>query len=327
MSAQDRLASAQVEAATGRHHDVGLALGTRIGSDIHWRNRLDALAKLADRVELAGTRADLTQSTLDAVAKLGSSFMEILTGARGSGSGQSTASSAAKSALQTLADLMNVTYDGEFVFGGINSTSPPISNYAGGPAEVAVNGTFLAAFGFLPTDPAAATITGPAMKSFLDGPFATLFASPAWESGWSAAGSDGVKTRLGPGLAVDASTTPARAGIAALAEALTMAFALGEGNLGQPAFEAIVDKALSLVATAQQSLGTEQTRMGLAQEQMTSALHRYRVQTGILTRNVAGLEGVDPYEAASRVNALMSQLEISYTLTGKLSGLSLVNFI
>ena len=327
MSAQDRLASAQTEATTGRHHDVGLALGTKVGSDIRWRIRLDALAKLADSVELAASRADLTQSTLDAVAKLGSSFMETLTGARGSASGQSTASSAARSTLQTLVDLMNVTYDGQFVFGGINSASPPIRTYAGGSAEAAVNSAFFAAFGFLPTDSATATITGPAMKSFLDGPFAALFTSPAWEADWSAASSVSLTARLGPGHVVDASTTPARAGIAALAEALTMIFALGEGNLGQSAFEEVADKALSLVANAQQALGTERTRVGLAQEQMTSALDRFQTQTTILTRNVAELEAVDLYEAASRVNVLMSQLEVSYTLTGKLVGLSLVNFI
>lgn len=327
MTTQNRLASAQAEATSGRHHDVGLALGKEIGSDIRWRTHLDALAKLADRVELAGNRADLTQSTLDAVEKLGASFMETLAGARGAAAGQSLASAAAKSALLALTGLMNVTYDGEFVFGGINSASPPISKYEGGPAEASVNDAFFAAFGFLPADAATATITGPAMKSFLDGPLAALFTSPAWGDDWSAAASEGVTTRLGAGLVVDASTTPAKAGIAALAEALTMAFALGEGNLGQPAFEAVVDKALSLVALAQQSIGNERARVGLAQEQMTSALDRYQVRTAILTRNVAALEGVDPYEAASRVNALMSQLEVSYTLTGKLMGLSLVNFI
>ena len=327
MSAQGRLASAQTETVSGRYHDIGLALGARIGSDIRWRIRLEAIERQADGVKIAASRADFTQGTLGAVAELAASFMEVLTGARGSAAGQSTAGSAANSMLQTLTDLMNATYDGEFVFGGINSTSPPMSSFAGGPAEMAVNAAFAAAFGFPPSDPAAAAISGAAMKFFLDGPFAALFTSPAWEIDWSAAGPGGVTTRLGPGLVVDASTTPAKAGIAKFAEALTMVFALGEGNLSQSAFEAIADKALLLAAAAQQSLGTEQTRLGLAQEQMSSALNRYDLQSGILKRDIVAVEGVDPYEAASRVNALMSQLEMSYTLTSKLIGLSLVKFI
>ena len=42
---------------------------------------------------------------------------------------------------------------------------------------------------------------------------------------------------------------------------------------------------------------------------------------------IDAIEGVDPYEAASRVNELTTRLETSYTLTARLQDLSLVRYL
>ena len=39
------------------------------------------------------------------------------------------------------------------------------------------------------------------------------------------------------------------------------------------------------------------------------------------------MEGVDPYEAATRVSALVSQIETSYALTSRIQQLSLLKFM
>jgi flagellar hook-associated protein 3 FlgL len=39
------------------------------------------------------------------------------------------------------------------------------------------------------------------------------------------------------------------------------------------------------------------------------------------------LEGVDPYEASTRVNALISQIETSYALTARIQQLSLTRLL
>ncbi len=45
------------------------------------------------------------------------------------------------------------------------------------------------------------------------------------------------------------------------------------------------------------------------------------------TEAIGAMESVDPYEAATRVNILMTQLESSYAVTGRISRMSLLNYI
>jgi flagellar hook-associated protein 3 FlgL len=42
---------------------------------------------------------------------------------------------------------------------------------------------------------------------------------------------------------------------------------------------------------------------------------------------VDALEGVDPYEASSRLSALMNQIETAYAMTGRIQKLSLLNYL
>ena len=45
------------------------------------------------------------------------------------------------------------------------------------------------------------------------------------------------------------------------------------------------------------------------------------------TKQADEIAAVDPYEAATRLNSLLTQIETSYTLTGRLQQLSLMRFI
>jgi flagellar hook-associated protein 3 FlgL len=327
MSVQARLASAQVEVSTGRYFDIGLTLGSKVNSDIRWRGQLDELQHLIDGGKFAANRAELTQTALDSIAKIASSFMNTLTGARGSAGGQTVAKDAAQGSLDALTDLLNTTYDGQYLFGGVNSQSAPLACYDGSPAKAALDVAFLAAFGFAQTDPQVAGISGAAMAGFLGGPYHALFEPPGWQASWSQAADQGVKTRIGSELMTDVSVSANASGFRKLAEALTMVMDLGEGNLSQPAFEEVVDAALSLAGMAQLETGAEQTRIGLAQSQISAAIDRMTLQRTALTKNIQNLESADPYEAAMRVNELIGQLEASYTISGRLSQLRLANYI
>ena len=46
-----------------------------------------------------------------------------------------------------------------------------------------------------------------------------------------------------------------------------------------------------------------------------------------MEKTVSALEDVDIAEASLRVNALKTQLEAAYTVTGKIQSLSLLNYI
>ena len=106
-----------------------------------------------------------------------------------------------------------------------------------------------------------------------------------------------------------------------------MVMDLGQDRLGQSAFEAVVDAAMGLIAEARLDLGSVQSRVGLAQGEMAIADAGYQIRKMSLTRDVQTLESVEPFEAATRVNEIMSQLEMSYTISGRLRQLNLMNYI
>jgi flagellar hook-associated protein 3 FlgL len=46
-----------------------------------------------------------------------------------------------------------------------------------------------------------------------------------------------------------------------------------------------------------------------------------------MTKHIGKLEGVDPYEASTRLSQLMTQVETAYAMTARVQKLSLLNYL
>ncbi len=327
---QIQLSDAQKEFSTGRHADMGLALGERTGRDLMWRAQLMELQSLSDGNKLAGNRLDLVQSTLNSIRDVANTFLQTLTGARNAADGQAAAKAAASSALRSLTSMLNTSYNGQSVFGGINSDRAPLAEYKSTPpgnAATSVANEFFAAFGVNQQDPGVASITGPGMQNFLENEFSALFQPAQWQTDWSAASSTTMSARIDTGLVIGAGSNANIDAFRQLAEALTMVLDLGTGQLNQNAFEVITDRAIKLTGQGVLGVGFEQARLGIAEAEITSATERIALRMTIITGDIGAIENIDKYEAAMRVNTLQTQLEASYTLTGRISRLSILNYI
>ena len=327
LSTRARLEVAQLELSSGRHADMGLALGQSTASAITLRREIAELGFLADRINLARVKAETTQSVLNSIISLADSFMSTLAGARTSDQGPALARTAASGLLSSMQDLLNTTFDGQYLFGGLNGATAPMQQYQGSDGKTAFDQAFLASFGFAQGDPQTSGITSLQIEAFVAGPLEALFEPVAWSALWSSATQETPSVRLGSDLTVSASSTASAPAIATLTRALVMVTELAQDGLGQAAYQGIVDASLSLVAGAKAQIGLEQARIGQAQSELARALERYDRREVSLAISVGTLESVDPYEAATRVNTLMSQLEISYTITGRLQQLNLMNYI
>ena len=305
---------------------MGLALGGGIGNDLRLRLQLDDMTQTSERVEQAGQRAEVSQSALTSISELASNFLSTLVGARGAAGGQQLASQAADSSLKAFADLMNTSFAGQYVFGGTNSTERPIQVGDDGLGQPVIS-AFEGHFGFPPADAAASTITAVEMNGFLEGSFGSLFTPDLWSATWTNEASANVVERLGPGQFVDAATNGNAAFAPKLAQAFSMLTDLGQDNLSGGAFEATVDRAMTLLAEAQLDLGADQSRIGVAQQRLTMTAEALDKRKTSVTQAISEYESVDPYEAATRVNLLMNQLETSYAITGRISRLSLLSYI
>jgi flagellar hook-associated protein 3 FlgL len=327
---QRQLIDAQTELSTGRHADVGLTLGGRTAEAITLRNGIDQNQSIIDMNGLTATELNLSQTSLSQLVDLAHRFSATLIGARNAANGQEVVKTAAKSALESLSSILNLSHNGKFVFAGINSDVAPLGDYLATPPSAgksAVDAAFLAEFGTSQSGAGVAAITPAQMDIFLNGNFASLFAPAAWSSNFSTASDINRTARIDEGYINDVSTNINEAAFREITRAFTMAFDLGTGSLNQASFEKLVDTAVSVAGGATQKLGSIEGRLGAAQKVVSDSTQQLQQRNTILSREIAALEGVDQYEVSTRLNALTTQLEASYSITARISKMSLLNYL
>ena len=91
--------------------------------------------------------------------------------------------------------------------------------------------------------------------------------------------------------------------------------------------EAVVKKANEAIGRGETGITAERSSLGLSAERVKKADESLGAQKKIIETHLGSLEGIDVEEASVRVNALRLLLETSYTLTGRLQSLSLVNYL
>lgn len=323
---QRQLAEAQSESTSGRHADVGLTLGSRTGESITLRMQLASIEAASNGGNLAAVTASMTQDALSALSGVADRFRSQLAGARSAGPDPSVIASLAITALGSLEDQLSITHDGNFLFSGLASGSRPLKNYGDGPKQAVVD-SFVATFGFPPDDPAAANLSATDVVEYMDGAFSSLFVSPAWSAVWSDAAADTGQFRPATGTPISLSSTAYAPFARKLAKAFSIAELLGSSRITGAAFTAASERAMILSAEAQSDIASEQSRVGIGQSRLKEAMLTLGQRKDVISRAVASLENVDPYDVATRMNLLMNQLESSYAVTGRLSKMSLLSYL
>lgn len=323
---QKRLARAQVEVATGRHEDIGLTLGGQTGTVIGLRLHVSELEQRIDSSRQAGLKAEAAQEALTNVNSVAEKFRSTLTGARTAEGGRSLTATFARTALDSLRDSLSTSFDGQYLFGGLSTDRPPLNAYDSGPRQAIVN-AFQTEFGFPPDDPAAAGLSVNQLQGFLDGTFKAQFSPAGWTGSWSNATDATPQFRIQSGDYVSLSATANGAFSRSLAEAFSMMEVFGNSKISASAYQATVNKALAVVSDGQLMTAAEQARIGIGEDRLKAAQTALEQRKTTATAAISSLENIDPYEAATRVNQLMTQLEGAYSLTGRISKMSLLSYI
>ncbi|NNE24995.1 MAG: flagellar hook-associated family protein [Rhizobiales bacterium] len=330
MRMQNDMTELNTELSTGRHADVGLHLGHRTGRTVSLRSEHALLNQLTDTNSLVQSRLETTQIALGGLTERAQGFVDITIASRDGWTGPHVGVADARDALSMFAAQLNSSIDGEFVFAGINSDVAPMEDYFGTPASAAkqaVDAAFLAEFGINQSDPAVANITAADMTTFVDGAFAALFDDPAWGATWSSASDQDVSSRISPDTVIETGTNANISPFRKLAMAFTMMADLGGETLNDQAFKVLTDKAAVIASQGIHELALAQGDVGVDQQRIERADRIMSLQLDTLNEAIINLEAVDPYETSTRLNQLISQLEVSYAVTGRLQQLSLVRYI
>jgi flagellar hook-associated protein 3 FlgL len=329
LTLQSELSNASTEVSTGDYADIGLTLGSQTGQSVSLQSQNALLQTITTSNSVAGSRLSTTQTVLSSLQSAAQDMLNSLIESSGSSSGASTTASTAQTDLQTLTSGLNTTQDGSYIFAGTNTATAPITDYFGTSAanKSAVDSAFASAFGFSQSSSSVSSITGSQMQSFLSGSFGSLFQGSSWSSDWSSASDTPLTTQISTQTTVNTSVSANQAPFQQLAQAYTMLGELGNANLSSDAYQAVSTQAQSLLTSAISGLTDLQSSVGSVQSSVTSANTTMSLQMNILTTQVSNLESVNPYDAATRVSDLQTQIETAYSLTSQLHNLSLVNYL
>jgi len=330
LSLQSQLVKAQNELASGKVDDLGLALGNETGQTFDLSQQQSLLQTTIDTNNVVSTRLAAVQNAADGLQSSAQSFLKTLLGAQGGSISQSLVQTQAQGNLQDLISGLNTSVAGQYVFGGDNTGTAPITNYFVNPPAAnkqAVDAAFSAAFGTTQSGAGVQNITPAAMTSFLQNQFAALFQGTNWSSTWSSATSGPIESRIAPNETVDTSVSANQPVAQNLAMAYTMVADLGTANLSSQTFQAVIAQATQLIGQATQQLTQTQASVGNTQASLTDANSKMTIQMNVLSSQLNQMEQVNPYDLSTQINQLTTQLETSYSLTARLQNLSLVNYL
>ena len=173
----------------------------------------------------------------------------------------------------------------------------------------------------------AASITAAQMDAFITTTLEPQFLGSGWQTNWSNASDERIVSRIALNETTETSVSANNDGVKKLAMAAAAIADLFASNLSDAARKQLVTRAVGMVGEATGSLADQQSQTGITEKRVTDASSRIKMQADLFERHIVEMEGVDPYEASTRVADLLSHIETSYALTARIQQLSLLRFL
>ncbi len=327
-SAQKEMVQLQEETVTGRHADVGAVLGAKTARTLNLHRDLQRMESLKSTNALTTQRLAASQESLSLMSTATNDAMAVLIALSGITAADQLALAKENlgNSLSTFTAAANTSFSGEYLFAGINTDVVPLNDYLqetpASDAKVAFDAAFLAHFTFPQTDAAVATITPTDMQAFIDDLEAS-FMGPDWETDWSNASNENMMSRISSSEAVQSSTNTNAEGMRYAALGLVLGQELLALDINEATRKTVSDSAIDYMGRAI----SERSKLGISESRVKQANTSLDAQITILSTSIKDMEGIDTYEAATRVTTLESQLSLAYTLTSRIQNLSLLNYL
>ena len=329
MKMQTDLVSAQKESTTLRVADVGLALGSRTSETVSLARDVSRLNGIIDSNALVSSRLTSTQDVLGQLTAQAEELRSTLSAAVSGSSDRGVVQAGGAAMMDLLTSSLNTSINGQYLFAGINTDVRPISDFSdpSSPARAAFDTAFQTYFGFNQTHADAANITSAEMEDFLTNVVEPQFLGAGWETNWSSATDEGIVSRIALNETAETSVSANITGLRKLAMVSAITSGMMQGNFSEAATKAVTERALALTVESISDITDRQALVGVTQQRVSNASERIDTQIGVFESTITDMESVDPYEAATRVAALVSQIETAYALTARIQNLSLLKYM
>jgi flagellar hook-associated protein 3 FlgL len=275
----------------------------------------------------------VAQTALSGISSIASSFYAQIANLNGLNVGNvDTIAANARDALQQVAGLLDTQDNGQYVFAGIDSATPPIAN----PDQIGTSAFATAiatAVGSLATNGASATIastlatagssgTSPFSRSITDGtatpPIVSIGNGQTVAVG-VLAGSNGAVASTG--------TSTTGSYTRDILRALATLGSLSSSQVNDPGFQTLTSDTYASLGGAVTALNQDAGVLGDRQTALTQTQTTLTHISTALQNQLAGADQVDMAATLSRLTQTQTRLQSSYQLIASLQSLSLTKFL
>ncbi|KAF0674642.1 flagellin N-terminal helical domain-containing protein [Profundibacterium mesophilum] len=333
-----KLEAASREVSTGLMSDPYKSIGIRSAEALGLRARMDRNEGLMVANTVLQSRLDLTAETLGAIRETGQEVLDLAVANRGARAGTLGAiQGLARQALEQITSQLNTGYNGAQLFAGIAVDATPVQRY----------GEVNAGTGRAPKDVIDEVIGGgiasaadaAAKIAEIEGIFADADPDPArnFEATFyngaprldaSGAPVPRLQTRIEENETLEYGVQANDQGFRDLIRGLSMLAGTDAQSIADDgAYEAWTSSAVDAMASGLADVLQSEVKLGSQQKTLDFTIRAQTDRSDLYNSQILSLEGVDTYEAATRVAQLQTQLEATYSITARLSRLSFANYM
>ncbi len=327
-SAQKEMLKLQEETVTGRYADVGAELGAKTARTLNLHRDLQRMESLKSTNALTTQRLAASQEALGQMSTAANDAMGVLIALSGITSQDQLdlAKENLGNALSTFTAAANTSFSGEYLFAGINTDVTPLKDYLQESPASDAKTAFDALYAVHFSATADEDITPAQMQAFIDD-LETSFMGADWNTDWSEASDENMQSRISAAETVQSSTNTNVDGMRYMALGLVIGQELLARGISEDARKTVSDASIDYMGRAISGIDGERSKLGISESRVSQANTSLDAQITILTTSINDMEGIDTYEAATRVTTLESQLSLAYTLTSRIQNLSLLNYL
>lgn len=338
-STRQRLDRLTNQASTGQVADNYAGLGAGASVSLNLSPEVAHLQSWQANIAAASGTLGVTQDAMTQIQQIANTLQSQLNGLQGAnGSEIDTIAASARSALVTVAGLLDSSVGGTYVFAGSDSGNPPVPNpdgirSSGFFTQIAAAVSGLSANGAAAT--ASATLAVASSNAAGTSPFSAALSQPA-----AALQSQLPLVQAGPGQGVQAgllasanafvpsngsSTTGSY--MRDLMRALATVGSLDSSQQSAAGFNGLVQDTRDSLRGAIGAMAQDAGVLGDRQSALDASTATLQQTTTALQTQLSSVQDADMASTLSQITLVQTQLQASYQLLASAEGLSLVKFL
>jgi flagellar hook-associated protein 3 FlgL len=328
---QAELLKRSQEQTTGIHYDLGLTLGATTSRSLNLQRELDRMSAMKGTNAVVTQRLSASQGALETMQKAAEKVRDTLVTYKGNDSvdAMKILKTEVNGALQIFTSAANTSFNGEFLFSGINTDVKPLAEYNSVPPSAAKAAFDTALTGYMSANSLTdmSEFTPAQMQDFISNTLEPMFTGPGWDANWSDASSQNMTSRISASEVIESSTNANTKSFRMFALASVISSELMDKNVNSQVRNTIGNAAFGYAEQAIAGLNGERSSLGISESRVKKATTSLEAQQKLLNTHILDINGIDQIETATRVNTLKTQLDTSYALTSRLQQMSLLNYL